>query len=63
MIHRPTVAFFPRELREVGGVEALAGILRCGLSTGMLLAVSSEIPGMSRKILAHPHQTATDRIA
>lgn len=39
----------PAEWRLVGGVEALTGILMCGLSTGMFFAVFSEIFGLSRK--------------
>ena len=33
----------PEEWRVVGGVEALTGILMCGLSTGMFFAVFSKI--------------------
>ena len=33
----------PEEWRLVGGVEALTGILMCGLSTGMFFAVFSDI--------------------
>jgi hypothetical protein len=33
----------PQEWRLVGGVEALTGILMCGLSTGMFFAVFSRI--------------------
>jgi len=33
----------PEEWRLVGGVEALTGILMCGLSTGMFFAVFSKI--------------------
>lgn len=33
----------PEEWRLVGGVEALTGILMCGLSTGMFFAVFSRI--------------------
>jgi hypothetical protein len=32
----------PREWRLVGGVEALTGILMCGLSTGFFFAVFSK---------------------
>ena len=39
----------PEEWRLVGGVEALTGILMCGLSTGMFFAVFSEIFGLNRK--------------
>ena len=38
----------PEEWRLVGGVEALTGILMCGLSTGMFFAVFSEIFGLKR---------------
>ena len=33
----------PKDWRLVGGVEALTGILMCGLSTGMFFAVFSKI--------------------
>jgi hypothetical protein len=36
----------PQDWRLVGGVEALTGILMCGLSTGMFFAVFSEIFGL-----------------
>ena len=36
------------EWRLVGGVEALTGILMCGLSTGMFFAVFSDIFGLNR---------------
>jgi len=39
----------PEEWRLVGGVEALTGILMCGLSTGMFFAVFSNIFGLNRK--------------
>lgn len=39
----------PAEWRLVGGVEALTGILMCGLSTGMFFVVFSEIFGLNRK--------------
>ena len=39
----------PEEWRLVGGVEALTGILMCGLSTGMFFAVFSDIFGLNRK--------------
>jgi hypothetical protein len=39
----------PEEWRLVGGVEALTGILMCGLSTGMFFAVFSQIFGLDRK--------------
>src|SRR3954465_124426 len=39
----------PAEWRLVGGVEALTGILMCGLSTGMFFAVFSDIFGLNRK--------------
>ena len=37
----------PEEWRLVGGVEALTGILMCGLSTGMFFAVFSDIFGLN----------------
>ena len=36
----------PKDWRLVGGVEALTGILMCGLSTGMFFAVFSQIFGL-----------------
>jgi Ion channel len=39
----------PQEWRLVGGIEALTGILMCGLSTGMFFAVFSDIFGLNRK--------------
>jgi hypothetical protein len=39
----------PQEWRLVGGVEALTGILMCGLSTGMFFVVFSSIFGLDRK--------------
>ena len=39
----------PADRRIVGGVEALTGILMCGLSTGMFFAVFSEIFGLHHK--------------
>lgn len=38
----------PEEWRLVGGVEALTGILMCGLSTGLFFAVFSRIFGLQR---------------
>ena len=38
----------PDEWQLVGGVEALTGILMCGLSTGFFFAVFSKIFGLSR---------------
>ena len=38
----------PQEWRLVGGVEALTGILMCGLSTGLFFAVFSDIFGLNR---------------
>ena len=38
----------PEEWRLVGGVEALTGILMCGLSTGMFFVVFSNIFGLNR---------------
>ena len=37
------------EWRLVGGIEALTGILMCGLSTGMFFAVFSAIFGLNRR--------------
>ena len=39
----------PQEWRLVGGIEALTGILMCGLSTGMFFAVFSDIFGLNQK--------------
>jgi Ca2+/Na+ antiporter len=39
----------PKEWRVVGGVEALTGILMCGLSTGLFFAVFTKIFGLSRE--------------
>ncbi|HEY2799200.1 MAG TPA: ion channel [Chthoniobacterales bacterium] len=39
----------PGEWRLVGGVEALTGILMCGLSTGMFFAVFADVFGLKRK--------------
>jgi hypothetical protein len=39
----------PEEWRLVGGIEALTGILMCGLSTGMFFAVFSDIFGLNQK--------------
>jgi hypothetical protein len=39
----------PEEWRLVGAVEALTGILMCGLSTGMFFAVFSDIFGLTGK--------------
>ena len=38
----------PKEWRLVGGVEALTGILMCGLSTGMFFAVFTKVFGLGR---------------
>jgi hypothetical protein len=38
----------PEAWRLVGGVEALTGILMCGLSTGMFFVVFSDIFGLNR---------------
>jgi Ion channel len=38
----------PKEWRLVGGVEALTGILMCGLSTGLFFAVFVKVFGLSR---------------
>jgi hypothetical protein len=37
----------PEEWRLVGGVEALTGILMCGLSTGLFFAVFTKIFGLN----------------
>jgi len=39
----------PKEWRLVGGVEALTGILMCGLSTGLFFAVFMRIFGLHRE--------------
>jgi hypothetical protein len=39
----------PEAWRIVGGIEALTGILMCGLSTGMFFAVFSEIFSLNRR--------------
>ncbi len=39
----------PQDWRLVGGVEALTGILMCGLSAGMFFAVFTSIFGLNRK--------------
>lgn len=39
----------PEEWRLVGGIEALTGILMCGLSTGLFLAVFTRIFGLNQK--------------
>lgn len=38
----------PQEWRLVGGIEALTGILMCGLSTGLFFAVFSKVFGLNR---------------
>ena len=38
----------PKEWRLVGGVEALTGILMCGLSTGLFFAVFAKVFGLIR---------------
>ena len=38
----------PKEWRIVGGVEALTGILMCGLSTGLFFAVFLKVFGLDR---------------
>jgi hypothetical protein len=40
----------PEEWRLVGGIEALTGILMCGLSTGLFFAVFSKVFGLNRAI-------------
>ena len=44
----------PEEWRLVGGVEALTGILMCGLSTGLFFAVFTKIFGLKQKDGAPP---------
>jgi len=39
----------PEEWRLVGGIEALTGILMCGLSTGMFFVVFSNIFGVGQR--------------
>ena len=39
----------PKEWRLVGGVEALTGILMCGLSTGMFFAVFTKVFSLNRE--------------
>ena len=39
----------PEEWRLIGGVEALTGILMCGLSTGMFFAVFTKVYGVGRE--------------
>ena len=48
----------PQEWRLVGGVEALTGILMCGLSTGLFFAVFSDIFGLYRGPPAEIHESA-----
>ena len=38
----------PKAWRLVGGVEALTGILMCGLSTGLFFAVFAKVFGLNR---------------
>jgi hypothetical protein len=38
----------PKQWRLVGGVEALTGILMCGLSTGLFLAVFTKVFSLNR---------------
>ena len=38
----------PKAWRLVGGVEALTGILMCGLSTGLFFAVFAKLFGLNR---------------
>jgi hypothetical protein len=38
----------PQQWRVVGGIEALTGILMCGLSTGLFFAVFSKVFGLNR---------------
>jgi hypothetical protein len=44
----------PQEWRLVGGVEALTGILMCGLSAGMFFAVFSDIFALSEEQQVKP---------
>jgi hypothetical protein len=39
----------PPQWRLVGGVEALTGILMCGLSTGLFFAVFTDVFGINRQ--------------
>jgi Ion channel len=39
----------PKEWRVVGGIEALTGILMCGLSTGLFFAVFTKVFGLNRE--------------
>ena len=39
----------PKQWRLVGGVEALTGILMCGLSTGLFFAVFAKIFGLNQR--------------
>jgi len=39
----------PKEWRVVGGIEALTGILMCGLSTGLFFAVFVKVFGLNRE--------------
>jgi Ion channel len=39
----------PKQWRIVGGVEALTGILMCGLSTGLFFAVFTKVFGLNRE--------------
>ena len=38
----------PQQWRVIGGIEALTGILMCGLSTGLFFAVFAKIFGLNR---------------
>jgi len=38
----------PKEWRLVGGIEALTGILMCGLSAGLFFAVFTKFFGLNR---------------
>jgi hypothetical protein len=40
----------PQECRLVGGIEALTGILMCGLSTGLFFAVFARVFGINTRI-------------
>src|SRR5260221_13908247 len=44
----------PKEWRLVGGVEALTGILMCGLSTGLFFAVFTDVFGLNQRMAPLP---------
>lgn len=49
----------PPEWRLVGGIEALTGILMCGLSTGFFFAVVSRVLQAAPSRSARSHDSAT----